>query len=550
MTDSDFDLPSPIDGPLAALPWYRRADIQWSLAGFALFCIVILLRATAMLEPDDFAYRASIVALSHGQILLTNAQYVALQHDLGGQGVMQWHHMASGRWISEKNPGYPFVAVLFYALGFLRLTPLFFGAVACVGLFIGATKWLGRPAGAFAVWLYLASGAALTFAWRATMPSFTDASLIAGGAGLLLWTLLSTEARPSRRRAVGLLSLVLLELAVFIRYTNVIEFAVALLAVAAFGRSTRLSWFTLGLWAGVVSILGVGMLAFNAWAYGSATATGYSAGEITFSLSALWPNLRGMPSQLTQSMPLWLLAAIALVWIVVAARRRHRVALANTRTDLAVGGVLALGWLGLWGLYLNYTWTENMVSGGPGQGGAPTGQGPGGSSLAHSAIRHAAGAFGPGGGGGSVTVHVIRFYLPALGLIALLAAWLVMRLPRRVGGGAIAALAVAGVLSFSSMAAAGGIGAGPGGQGGPSGPNGPSVANSSHLPSLTTTTIKGTTPTTQPTTRPTAPNGGLHPGGQPSGPPPDDGHGPDGGFGGPGDGGPGPDDNNGDQQVH
>ena len=193
MTDNDFDLTTTIDEPAAAPAWYRRSDIQWSLAGFALFCLVVLVRATAMLEPDDFAYRASLVALSHGQILLTNAQYVALQHDLGGQGVMQWHHMASGLWISEKNPGYPFIAILFYALGLLRITPLVFGAIACVGLFIGATKWLGRPAGAFAVWLYLASGAALTFAWRATMPSFTDASLIAGGASLLLWTLLSSD---------------------------------------------------------------------------------------------------------------------------------------------------------------------------------------------------------------------------------------------------------------------------------------------------------------------------------------------------------------------
>ena len=542
MTDNDFDLAAPVEVPPPTAPWYRRSDILWSLAGFALFCIVILLRATVMLEPDDFAYRASIVALSHGQILLTNAQYVALQHDLGGQGVMQWHHMASGLWISEKNPGYPFVAFLFYALGLLRVTPLFFGAVACIGLFIGATKWLGRPAGAFAVWLYLASGAALTFAWRATMPSFTDASLIAGGAGLLLWVLLANDARPGRRRAVGALALVLLELAVFIRYTNVMEFVVALLAVAIFARRTRLSWATLGFWAGLVAVLGLGMLGFNAWAYGSATATGYSAGEITFSISALWPNLRGMPSQLTTSMPLWILAAISLVGIIVAARRRHRVVLDDTRTDLAVGGILALGWLGLWGLYLNYTWTATMVSGGPGRGGAPNGQGPNDGSSAHSVLGHAAGAL-DAQGGGSMTVHVIRFYLPALGLLALLAAWLVMRLPRRVGGAAVGALALAGVLSFSTMAAAGGVGGG----GGPGGHDGPQP------PSVTTTTTKSTTSTTTPVTHPTTPTGGLHPGGTPSSPPPNDGHGPDGGFNGPGDdngdpGGPG--NNNGEQQVH
>ncbi|HZX97922.1 MAG TPA: hypothetical protein VFE92_00265 [Dermatophilaceae bacterium] len=41
--------------------------------------------------------------------------------------------------------------------------------------------------------LFCSSGAALVFAWRATMPTFTDASLIAAGAGALLWTMLATE---------------------------------------------------------------------------------------------------------------------------------------------------------------------------------------------------------------------------------------------------------------------------------------------------------------------------------------------------------------------
>jgi hypothetical protein len=79
-----------------------------------------------MLEPDDYAYRASIVALSHGQILLTNVQYLSLKASLGasGQSILHWHHMSSGYWISEKNPGYPFFAILFYALGRLRISPL------------------------------------------------------------------------------------------------------------------------------------------------------------------------------------------------------------------------------------------------------------------------------------------------------------------------------------------------------------------------------------------------------------------------------------------
>ncbi len=89
---------------------------------------MVLLTSAALLDPDDFAYRASIVGLSHGQILLTNTQYIALGSSLTSKadpGVMQWHHLASGNWISEKNPGYSFFAVLFYALDPLRLAPLF-----------------------------------------------------------------------------------------------------------------------------------------------------------------------------------------------------------------------------------------------------------------------------------------------------------------------------------------------------------------------------------------------------------------------------------------
>ena len=76
----------------------------------------------------------------------------------------------------------------------MRLAPLFFGALACLGLYFGARRWLGRFGGAAAVALYRSSGAAIEFAWRDYMPTFTDASLIAAGTGALLWTLLATEA--------------------------------------------------------------------------------------------------------------------------------------------------------------------------------------------------------------------------------------------------------------------------------------------------------------------------------------------------------------------
>ena len=74
-----------------------------AIAAFGALCVAVLTRSMQLLEPDDYAYRASIVALTHGQISLSNAQYSALASRLGG--IMQWVHLPNGSWISEKNPG-------------------------------------------------------------------------------------------------------------------------------------------------------------------------------------------------------------------------------------------------------------------------------------------------------------------------------------------------------------------------------------------------------------------------------------------------------------
>jgi hypothetical protein len=124
---------------------------------------------------------------------------------------------AGGRWISEKDPGYPFLAAPFQALGVIRLALLFYGALACLSLFVGARLWVGRFGGAAAVGLFWSSGAALLFAWRDYMPTFTDASLIAAGTGVLLWVALAEEAAARQRTWLGLAGFVAIEAAVFAR---------------------------------------------------------------------------------------------------------------------------------------------------------------------------------------------------------------------------------------------------------------------------------------------------------------------------------------------
>jgi hypothetical protein len=415
-----------------------RGEVLVAAAAFAALCAAVLLRSAQLLEPDDYAYRASIIALTQGHWLsLTNLQYQELLKQLssgGGMGISQWVHTASGTWISEKNPGYPFLAAPFQMLGILRVAPLFYGALGALGLFFGARRWLGRWGGTWAVVLFCSSGAALAFAWRATMPTFTDASLIAAGAGALLWAMLAMEVTVRRRTVIGLLGFVSMEAAVLVRYTNVVILAVAVLAVLLVFRRAALPRRTVGWWLGSVAALVAGMLVFDQLAYASPLKTGYSSGEITFSLASVIPNLQHMPARLTASMPMLLLALGALGWMAVRAMSSRRRGSqpeqqARYRRDAVVGAVLAIGWIGIWGLYAAYDWTVRMAS-----------------------------------GAGS-DIHVIRFYLPALGLISLLAAWLLVQLPRWLPVVLLIVLIALGTRSYPNLVA-GGLG-GPGG--GPSG---------------------------------------------------------------------------------
>jgi hypothetical protein len=432
----DLELPSPAD-PVAPDAG-RGFPIAWgeatlAAAAFVALCAVVLSVAPQTAEPDDGAYHASIVAITEGHFLtLSTAQAKTLAKKLGDNPAAppnQWVELASGRYISEKNPGYPFLAAPFKALGIIRWAPLFFGALACLGLFIGARRWLGRLGGPAAVGLYCSSGAALAFAWRDYMPTFTDASLIAAGSGALLWAMLATDAGSRRRTWAGLAGFAAIEIATFVRYTNIVILGCAVVAVVVVWRlgAARLPTRTLCLWLASVAVFGAGVALFDDLVYGGPLTTGYQPDEVTFALSAIGSNLRLMPAHLMQTMPMLVLGLVALAWIFVrwlVNRRADGEAGAAARRDLSVGTALAASWFAIWALYSAYTWTTD-----------PT----------------------------SVTVQVVRFYLPATGAIALLGAWLVTRLPGRswqadlTSVAIIAALFGLGVWSFYAMYAAFGV---------------------------------------------------------------------------------------------
>jgi hypothetical protein len=411
-----------------------RVELTLAAVAFAALCAVVLSVAPQSAEPDDGAYRASIVAITEGHFLtLSTAQAETLARKLGDNPAAppnQWVELPDGRYISEKDPGYPFLAAPFEALGIIRWAPLFYGALACLGLFIGARRWLGRFGGLAAVGLYCSSGAAFAFAWRDYMPTFTDASLIAAGSGALLWVVLATEASSRRRTWAGLAGFAAFEIATFVRYTNIVILGCAVVAVVVAWRlrAARLRLRTLCWWLASVALFGAGVAIFDDRVYGGPLTTGYRPGEVAFGLGAVVPNLRIMPAHLMQAMPMLVFGLVALAWIIVRRLVLRGVvgeAGAVARRDLWVGLAVAASWFAVWGLYSMYSWTADD----------PT----------------------------MTTLQVVRFYVPAIGAISLLGAWLVTRIPGRAWLAGLTSTVVitamfgVGVWSFYAMCAAFGV---------------------------------------------------------------------------------------------
>jgi len=408
------------------------AEAAVAAAAFAALCAVVLSVAPQLgVEPDDGAYRASIVAMTEGDFLtLSTAQAEILARKLGDNPAAppnQWVELPGGRTISEKDPGYPFLAAPFQALGIIRWAPLFYGALACLGLFAGARCWLGRFGGAAAVGLYCSSGAALLFAWRDYMPTFTGASLIAAGSGILLWALLATEASPRRRTWAGLAGFAAIEIATFVRYTDIVILGCAVVAVivAWRRRGARLPLRTLCWWLASVAVFGASVAIFDDLVYGGPLSSGYrfatGPSQVTFGLGAIGPNLRYLPAHLIQAMPMLVLGLAALAWIITRAVTLKRAGAESlARRDLWAALALAASWLAVWGVYSAYYWTND-----------PSGD----------------------------TLQTVRFYVPAIGAISLLGAWLVTRIPGRAWlaglttAAVVTAMFVLGAWSFHAMVA-------------------------------------------------------------------------------------------------
>ncbi len=130
-----------------------------------------------------------------------------------------------------------------------------------------------------------------------------------------------------------------------------------------------------------------------------------------------------MPAHLIQAMPMLVLGLAALAWIIVRGlvlRWAGGQAGAVARRDLWVGLAVAASWFAVWGLYSAYYWTNDPAED---------------------------------------TLQAARFYVPAIGAISLLGAWLVTRIPGRAwlagltSAAVVTALFGLGAWSFHAMVA-------------------------------------------------------------------------------------------------
>ena len=387
-----------------------------TITAWALFCVTLMSKVPLLFEPDDYAYRASIVALKNGLITLSQAQYVQLNSSLKGNGLVgiyQWIHLPNGMWISQKNPGFPFLAEPFYAIGNLRLLPAFYSLVAIAGIFLGARKWLGPGGGFVASVCFLFTGASLTFGYRITMPTFTEACLIAAALGVLLWSC-SLTPKPTLKSWSSSIAFFLLGCAVFSRYTNFVIYLGVLIVLLAYRKKFGFGADAVYKWLSVTAFLVIGILCFNKHFYGGWFKTGYSGLHLYTSLANYPKNLSQLPPLLVEAMPLMLIAIWAGAQIAHRTKKQLVAPIENVDGDKRIGILLVLSVVLPWALYLGYNWTAAKLD-------------------------------------SSSAIHVIRFYVPALGPLAFLAAWKLMRLTLKWRVLLIALLVASSFWSFQSL---------------------------------------------------------------------------------------------------
>jgi hypothetical protein len=400
----------------SAIPEDLGRETLATITAWALFCVTLSTKTPILFEADDYAYRASIIALKNGLIVLSQTQYTHLNSLLKGRGVVgiyQWTHLTNGNWISQKNPGFPFLAEPFYLIGNLRLLPAFYALLAVLGIFLGARKWLGSGGGFVASVCFLFTGASLTYGYRVTMPTFTEACLIGCGLGLLIWSSLA-ESSSQSKNIVSCVAFALLGCAVFSRYTNAVIYVGVLVVLLVVSNKFGFSRRAVVNWLAITGLLAIGILEFNHRFYGGWLNTGYSGQKFSTSLANYPENVTQIPIFLVEAMPVVLIAIWAGIHIFRRSKRRLMAPSATVDNDRMFAILLVVSTALLWALYFGYNRTAVTLY-------------------------------------STAAIHVVRFYVPALAPLALLAAWQLMKLNIKWRVGILVLLVVTSFWSFQSL---------------------------------------------------------------------------------------------------
>jgi hypothetical protein len=400
----------------SAIPEDLGREVLATITAWALFCVTLTSKTPILFEADDYAYRASIMALKNGLIVLSQAQYTHLNNLLKGNavvGIYQWTHLANGNWISQKNPGFPFLAEPFYLLGNLRLIPAFYALLAVGGIFLGARRWLGSGGGLVASVCFLFTGASLTYGYRITMPTFTEACLIGCALGLIIWSALAEQG--SKAQTIGSsTAFFLLGCAVFSRYTNAVIYFGVLVVLLVWRKKFGFTIRSVANWLSITGLFLIGILEFDHHFYGGWLSTGYSGQQFSSSLANFPKNISQIPAFLVEAMPVLLIA----IWAGIHIARRSKRKLASPSdtiaTDRMIGLILSVCIVLPWALYFGYNRTAITLD-------------------------------------STAAVHVVRFYVPALAPLALLAAWQLMKLNIKWRVGILVLLVVTSFWSFQSL---------------------------------------------------------------------------------------------------
>jgi len=423
-----------------------------AIAGFVAAVLLVVVTPDRFKEPDDWAYYAAVENISHGQLTVDNAlhqQQVFEVRQQGGQ-LVQYVQIGPNEWAFEKAPGYVYFLAPFYLAGASQLANILLAAGLAFVIYLLLKKLTSEKTACIGILLALFTPVSLAMMQREYMDGFASAAFPGIGGGLYIYYCLKAESlRPKASVALLFLSGFFLAASVAVRYTDAVIVAVFALHFAV----TRFNMLRQGKWSRVVkeaSLIGAGALiplALLSWyhfsVFGSPFAYGYEYTKLNVKFAydyigdpRAWQivldNLRKMPWPLLTGFPLLILAipaALTVIWQRTGARfwRRHGVGKVwwpVLNPDLFW---LLVGWMvAVFGLYLMYEWTANQR-------------------IANQPF-----------------VILARFYLPALLPMAVLAAWILGRIPDRIASALVVTAIIVGGVLFAQASARELHGGGPG----------------------------------------------------------------------------------------